>query len=73
MQSKNSDPAAASGKTKWGDSAARKMLVMDLDSGILPAFSNELGPKEAWDEVYSKCQEFQGISYKQFRERLNSL
>ena len=53
MESKISDSAAALGKTRWSDSAARK-----LDSGILPAFSDELGPKEAWDEVYSKCQEF---------------
>ena len=73
MQSASSDPVAASGKERWADSDARKILVMDLESGILPAFSEELGPKEAWNEIYIQLKEFQGISYEQFRQRLNSL
>ena len=60
-------------EVRWADSDARKMLVADLESGVLPAFSNEMGPKDACQAIYSHCPEFKGMDYNKFRDRLNCL
>lgn len=63
----------ASKEIAWAKSEARRILVEDLDSGVLPMFAIDMGPMEAWTHVYSQCAEFQGMPYDKFRERLNRL
>lgn len=58
---------------KWQDSDAKKILLSDLETGTLPPFASDFGPKEAWEAVYSSMPEFSGMEYSLFRSRLNTL
>ena len=57
----------------WANSAAKQVLIDDLDSEVLPVDKEQLSAKEAWDQVYQHMVEFHGVPYKQFRDRLNAL
>lgn len=56
----------------WVNSKAKKIILLDLQEGILPLDSAEVSAREAWDKVYGKMIEFQDVPYEQFRDRLNS-
>ena len=58
---------------RWADSNARKILVANLEAGNLPLYAADLGPKDAWEQVYWDCPEFKDMTYPQFCNRLNSI
>ena len=67
MQSKSSNNIA------WADHPAQKILVADLEAGILPPSSATMPPKEVWDTVYAMLPKFSGMEYTKFCNRLCAL
>jgi len=55
----------------WRRSAARRVVLDDLEEGVLPLDRTEMPAHKAWEEVYQHLTEFHGVSYEQFRDRLN--
>ena len=51
---------------KWADSKARAILISDMEEGILPIHAADLGPREAWDLLYSLLSAFEGMEYEKF-------
>lgn len=72
MSKSNKKAATAHDAVRWEDSLAREILASDLETGVLPLYSDDLSPKEAW-EVYGSMPEFSGMLYEKFRTRLNDL
>jgi hypothetical protein len=57
----------------WAKSAAKQIILDDLDRGVLPVDEAELSAEEAWDLVYSQMYEFirpETVVFSQFKERL---
>jgi hypothetical protein len=54
----------------WKSSAARKILLDDLERGLLPVDPAELSAEEAWSVCYSHMAEFVPVVFSQFKERL---
>jgi len=55
-------------KIKWATSAAKYILLEDLEKGMLGI--DEPTAAEAWDNCYSKLPEFADVPFNQFRDRL---
>jgi hypothetical protein len=53
---------------KWISSEARKIIISDLEEGILDV--DAPSAKNAWDECYSKMAEFANVPFEQFQKRL---
>jgi hypothetical protein len=53
---------------KWVDREAKKILIADLEEGILDV--DAPSAKNAWEECYSKLAEFANVPFKQFQKRL---
>jgi hypothetical protein len=54
----------------WRSSAPRRILLDDLESGMLSLDSEEMSADDAWNSYYSHLQEFSNVPFAQFRERL---
>jgi hypothetical protein len=54
----------------WRNSAAKEILMDDLQSGVLTTDAAQLPALEAWNICYKHLAEFVGIDYDQFRDRL---
>lgn len=55
----------------WKNSAARDIIIQDLESGLLSLDRNEMPARMAWDLMYKNMIEFKDVLYTQFRDRLN--
>jgi hypothetical protein len=55
---------------EWRNSAAKLIIFMDLEEGLLPLDENKLSAQEAWDLVYKHILEFQKVPFAQFKARL---
>jgi hypothetical protein len=53
---------------KWVVSEAKKIIIADLEAGILDV--DAPSAKNAWDECYSKLAEFANVPFEQFQKRL---
>ena len=53
---------------KWVGSEAKKIIIADLEEGILDV--DAPSAKNAWDECYSKLAEFANVPFEQFQKRL---
>jgi hypothetical protein len=58
------------GWNNWKKSAAREVLLDDLQQGLLPADAAELSAEEAWEICYQHMAEFVPVVFDQFKERL---
>jgi len=54
---------------KWQNSPAKSIIMSDLEDGHLPIGEKEVSAEHAWD-VYKNLLEFDGVCFKQFKERL---
>lgn len=54
----------------WRKSKARKIIIGDLQDGVLPLDENELSAGEAWQVLYCHIAEFAKVPFTQFRDRL---
>jgi hypothetical protein len=54
---------------KWRASEARKILIKDLESGVLPVDNKDCSEEEAW-ERYKGMLAFLHVPYKQFCKQL---
>ena len=57
----------------WKTSAAKQVILDDLNEKVLPADRNELSARRAWKDVYCHMVEFHGIECEQYRENLNRM
>eukprot|EP00980_Cylindrotheca_fusiformis_P018858 scaffold6293_cov120-Cylindrotheca_fusiformis.AAC.3 len=58
----------------WGKSAARMIILYDLESSRLSTDNDEDPPSEVWEEIYSKLEEFEDVPpYWQFEENVIKL
>lgn len=57
----------------WGKSAARMVILYDLESLRLSTDDDEYPPSEIWEEIYSKLEEFEDVPYWQFEENVIKL
>jgi hypothetical protein len=55
---------------EWRNSAAKLIIFMDLEEGLLPVDENKLSAQDAWDLVYKHIREFQNVPFAQFKARL---
>jgi hypothetical protein len=53
---------------RWVVSEARKIIIADLEDGILDV--DAPSARNAWDECYSKLAEFANVPFEQFQKRL---
>ena len=53
----------------WRNSQAKKVIIEDLEDGLLPADETTVSTEQAWD-VYKNLPEFKDVCFKQFKERL---
>eukprot|EP00980_Cylindrotheca_fusiformis_P030820 scaffold25470_cov793-Cylindrotheca_fusiformis.AAC.1 len=53
----------------WRSSAARAIIIEDLVRGILPLENSQMTAEEAF-EIYRGMEEFDGVIFLQFRQRL---
>ena len=58
---------------EWGKSAARMVILYDLESNVLSTDNDENPPSEIWEEIYSKMEEFEDVPYWQFEENVIKL
>ena len=58
-------------KIAWKESAARQVLLDDLESGFLSLKENEVSATQAW-EHYRNLPEFSNVAFSQFKEQLKS-
>ena len=56
----------SSNNNAWANHPAQKILVADLEAGILPPSSATMPPKEVWDTVYAMLPKFGGMEYTKF-------
>lgn len=49
---------------------ACRVLINDLENGVLPLDENDMSAADAWDQVYSHMPEFTGVTFHQFKMRL---
>ena len=54
----------------WRKSAAKQIIMDDLQCGVLPADAAELSALEAWDICYKHMVGFVSVDYDQYRDRL---
>ena len=54
----------------WRTSAARKIVLEDLDGQVLPLEDDVVSAQEAWDDIYSHLPEFRDVVFSQFKARL---
>jgi hypothetical protein len=54
----------------WKKSAARQVLMDDLQCGLLPVDAAELSAEEAWEICYQHMAEFVPVVFSQFKLRL---
>ena len=54
----------------WRNSCAKHIVLSDLNNGALPLEESEMTAEKAWNVHYSKLEEFKGVIFKQFKERL---
>jgi hypothetical protein len=55
----------------WRASAARLVILYDLEDKVLTDDEDELPAEEAWDLIYNKMEEFEGVPFWQFKEKLH--
>ena len=55
---------------KWKPSGARKVLLNDLEHGIISVYKNEESTEYLWETTYKKMSEFKHVPYLQFKEKL---
>jgi len=55
----------------WGESAARDIILLDLEEGVLDA--EDPSARTVWNECYSRLPEFQSIPFEVFEEKLQNL
>ena len=53
----------------WRKSQAKKVIITDLEDGVLPADETTVSSEQAWD-VYKNLPVFRDICFKQFKEHL---
>ena len=54
---------------KWITSAARYIMLLDLEDGVLLLKDKEMSAEEAW-KVYSQMIEFKNVEFQKFKEKL---
>jgi hypothetical protein len=50
-------------------SHAKKVIILDLEDGVLPADATTMSSEKGWD-VYKNLPEFKDICFKKFKEHL---
>jgi len=55
----------------WRNSAAKFMILEDLDEGVLPLEEEAVSTLDAW-EYYKKLDEFRGVPFGQFKRQLKA-
>jgi len=55
----------------WASSAAREVMLADLESGHLPLYNFHLDATSAWD-VYKLLEEFKNVPFRQFERQLDA-
>ena len=56
----------------WRGSAARKVLLRDLEVGVLDLNDDEASAEEAWEDVYKHLVEFETVPFEQFKKQLQA-
>ena len=56
----------------WRGSAARKVLLRDLEVGVLDLNDDETSAEEAWEDVYKHLVEFETVPFEQFKKQLQA-
>ena len=51
---------------------AKKILMYDLENGILSLHENEVSAEKAWDMFYRHLDDFQKVPRKQFIDQLKA-
>ena len=65
-------PQRVSNEIKWRNSAARKVLLGDIENSIIPLFESELSAEDAWARVYKHLVEFEKVPFEQFKRQLHA-
>jgi hypothetical protein len=60
---------APSKSIDWRKSAAKLIILSDIQEGVLP---NHLTAQEAWESCYRHIAAFRNVPYTQFRDRLRA-
>ena len=55
----------------WRHSEAKRILLGDLESGILSVYDKDVSAEEAWC-IYSVFTAFQSVSFEQFKKQLHA-
>ena len=56
----------------WRGSAAREILLRDLEAGFLGLRDDETSAEEAWEYVYKHLVEFDKVPFEQFKKQLQA-
>ena len=65
-------PHRIPGAIPWRNSAARKILLGDLERAITPLYESELTAEDAWARVYKHLVEFEQVPFQQFQVQLQA-
>jgi hypothetical protein len=57
-------------KFDWRNSQARLIIISELEENKLALEEEETSAYDAWHETYKHMDEFKGVDFKQFRDRL---
>jgi hypothetical protein len=60
--------ARRDGWINWKESEAEQIILLDLETGILPVNVTELSAEEAWEMCYSHMAEFAEVVFGHFKE-----
>lgn len=60
------------GAIPWRGSAARKVLLRDLETGTLDLYEHQTTAKKAWDFLYKHLAEFEKVPFEQFEKQLQA-
>jgi hypothetical protein len=54
----------------WRKSAAKLIILSNLEEGIIPVDDNQLSAEDAWEGCYKHIVAFRNVPFKQFNDRL---
>ena len=64
------EPTEQKQRINWRVSAAREIILSELEDGILHLDENVVSAETAWVNMYSHLAESKAVPFQQFKERL---
>ena len=54
----------------WRNSAAKQVIMYDLEEGELPLSEEDFSAEDCWQYIYQEMPEFEHVSFDQFKALL---